>query len=412
MLKHITRIAYKQPPEKGDKGERGARTRQIVWAAGIEFYSGADGEAYADFAYYNGQVYQCTKHHTSSSNETPYDSVENNTGYWRLVPSFANFSTKVLLLGTGKEGWIMDEGVIKHTSGKIQLMADGSIRAAGGETIVSKDGLFTTKGAVIEDSTLKDVIVYGTLRQPFAHYSGDWEWDGTDEKSEAQLHDNLQMEGGGSLTIAAGGFPWDSSQNGRRITVMTHRYGGVLSSGAVSITAPNGKYFFQDGAKYGELVLSSREYVELLGIGEGATFYGWLITNRGNIETTKSYGRSLNVLAHGTVTGRTSNGTCSMSYKTFDGRTLQCQRTANGRYTVWIPTKWNLQPNDYLVMLTGVGYIMDSSSNSSPVKATLTAKTASYFIVDISDDDSWNNGSFEFQIINMNDFTYNGDIKD
>lgn len=26
MLKHITRIAYKQPPEKGDKGERGART--------------------------------------------------------------------------------------------------------------------------------------------------------------------------------------------------------------------------------------------------------------------------------------------------------------------------------------------------------------------------------------------------
>lgn len=101
-----------------------------------------------------------------------------------------------------------------------------------------------------------------------------------------------------------------------------------------------------------------------------------------------------------------------MSYKTFDGRTLQCQRTANGRYTVWIPTKWNLQPNDYLVMLTGVGYIMDSSSNSSPVKATLTAKTASYFIVDISDDDSWNNGSFEFQIINMNDFTYNGDIKD
>lgn len=118
MLKHITRIAYKQPPEKGDKGERGARTRQIVWAAGIEFYSGADGEAYADFAYYNGQVYQCTKHHTSSSNETPYDSVENNTGYWRLVPSFANFSTKVLLLGTGKEGWIMDEGVIKHTSGR------------------------------------------------------------------------------------------------------------------------------------------------------------------------------------------------------------------------------------------------------------------------------------------------------
>lgn len=154
IMKRITRIAYKQPPEKGDKGERGAQTRQIVWAAGIEFYSGADGEAYADFAYYNGQVYQCLKHHTSSSNETPYDSVENNTGYWRLVPSFENIATKVLLLGTGAEGWIMDGGVIKHTSGKIQLTSDGQISAGNKTFTVDKDGNMTAKSGTFGNLTI------------------------------------------------------------------------------------------------------------------------------------------------------------------------------------------------------------------------------------------------------------------
>lgn len=154
MLKHITRIAYKQKPEKGEKGERGAQTRQMVWAAGIEFFSGAPGEEYEDYAFCEGQVYQCLQHHISKENETPYDSVSGNTGKWRLVPGFDNFSTRVLLLGKGKEGWVMDQGVIKHTSGKISLTAAGQIVAGNNMFTVDKDGNMTAKSGTFGNLTI------------------------------------------------------------------------------------------------------------------------------------------------------------------------------------------------------------------------------------------------------------------
>ena len=151
--------------DKGDKGDRGAQTRQIVWTAGIEFYSGADGEEYADFVYFNGLVYQCLKSHTSSSDETPYDSVENNTGYWRFVPSFENIATKVLLLGTDAEGWIMDGGVIKHTSGKIQLTSDGQISAGNKTFTVDKDGNMVATSGTFGNLTIGETATgYPCLR--------------------------------------------------------------------------------------------------------------------------------------------------------------------------------------------------------------------------------------------------------
>lgn len=154
MLRKITRIAYKPDPEKGEKGDRGPQTRHIVWAAGIEFYCGASGERYADYAYYGGAIYECLISHVSEAGTPPYYAVANNTGYWRLVPTFDNVATKVLLLGTGKEGWIMDEGVIKHTSGKISLNASGQITAGDGVFTVDKDGNMTAKSGTFGNLTI------------------------------------------------------------------------------------------------------------------------------------------------------------------------------------------------------------------------------------------------------------------
>lgn len=406
--KHITRIAYKQQPEKG---ERGALPRVSEWVANFRYYAGGDGEALADYVYYNGAYYKCMKTHTSIAGQHPYFLVNNNSMEWALETDYKFLATRCIIVGERGTGWILDQGRIYHTSMAIGFDADGSFFAANNKTTISSDGILTTIEAVIRKAKLTDVAVYGTIRQPFERYSGSWHWDNMDEQSEAQQHDNLLMEGGESFMLAAGGFPWDASQNGRRITLMTHKYNGALSYGPVSITAPSGKYFFQDGVKYGELVIPSREFVELLGVGEDKTFYGWLVTNRGCIETVKSYGRSLNVLAFGTVTGKTTNGTCSMNYRTFDGRTLSCQRPSQGRYCVYFPSEWNLSADDYIVMLTGYGYVLENSNNSSPVKATLTEKTLSYFVVDISDDESRNDGSFQFQIINIKDFIYNKSIQ-
>ena len=162
MLKKITRIAYKQQPEKG---ERGAEVRRGVWSAGQEYLSGATGEAYEDYVYYDGLVYRCTRHHTSSADETPYDSVEDNTGLWRTVPNYNDFSTRVLLLGTGKEGWVMDEGVIKHTSGKISLTADGQIVAGGNKFSVDKNGNMVATSGTFGNLTIGETATgYPCLR--------------------------------------------------------------------------------------------------------------------------------------------------------------------------------------------------------------------------------------------------------
>lgn len=406
--KHITRIAYKQQPEKG---ERGALPRVSEWTANFKYLAGNPGEVFADYVYYNGVYYRCMETHNSISGQTPYSLVNAGSNRWAVETDYKFLASTCVIVGENGNGWILDKGRIYHTSGAIGFNSDGSFYAANNKTTISADGILTTIEAIIQKAKLTDVAVYGTIRQPFARYSGSWNWGDDDEQSEAQQHDNLLMAGGGGWTLAAAGFPWDASQNGRRITLMTHKYNGSLSDGAVSITAPSGKYFFQDGLKYGELVLASREFVELIGIGEDTTFYGWLVTNRGNIETNKSYGRKQNVLAFGTVTGQTSSGSCSMNYKTFDGRTLSCQRISAGRYSIYFPTAWNLSADDYIVILTGYGYVMENSDNNSPVKATLTSKTSSYFVVDISDDATRNDGSFQFQIINIKDFTYNKSIQ-
>lgn len=399
--KAITRIAFKQEPEKG---ERGAVPRIRVFANGAEYLSGAAGEGFLDYVYYDGLYYRCMVSHTSTDDENPYDDINHGYSNWSLESDFDFLATKVIIVGEDGEGWVLDKGRIYHTGGKIYFSADGSFTAADGKTAVSKDGILTTIEAVIKKSTLTDVTVYGTVRQPFARYDGSWSWDGEDSQSAAQLHDNLLMQGGGSWTLAAGGFAWDKSQNGRRVIITTHRYNGTLSEGGVSIDAPTGKYFFEDGITKSELKLSSREFVELVGVGEDSTFYGWLVTNRGNIETKARYGRKLNVLAMGFVTGRTSNGTCGMSCKSFDGGTLSCSRTAQGKYTVTVPSSWGLEASGYMVMLTGVGTGLNKSEDG-PIKATLMTRGTTSFTVETSDDNSLNDGSFEFMIVNMNDWT-------
>lgn len=396
----------------GWRGERGALPRISRWVANFRYLAGNAGEAFVDYVYYNGTYYRCLETHTSVDGQTPYSLVNAGSNRWALETDYKFMASTCVIVGEDGVGWILDRGKIYHTSGAIGFNADGSFFAANNKTTISASGILETIEAIIRNSKLTDVVVYGTIRQPFVRYSGGWDWDGDEDLSEAQLHDNLLMHGGGYIgTIGADGFPWDASQNGRRITIMTYRYNGALSGGGVSFTAPNGKYFFQDGEKYGTLKLYSREFVELIGIGEDDTFYGWLVTKRGNIETNKAYGRQLNVLASGSVTGQTNHGYCSMNYKTFDGRTLSCQRNSQGKYTVYFPEAWGLSSEDYIVMLTGYGYVLENNNNDSPVKATLTSKTSSYFGVDISDDDTRNDGSFLFTIINIKDFTYNENLQ-
>lgn len=393
---------------QGDRGPQGARPSVTVYRPNTLYYAGNEGEPVLDYVFYEGRYYRCTKTHISKANtnlENPFDEVGHGRDTWALETNHEFIATKVFFAGEDGRGWVFDEGVIRHTSGNITLTAAGIIETASGRYKVDENGKLWAIEADIKNSTLQDVRLLGTMRSPFVRHDGSITWD--DTKSVAMLHDNLLMAGGGSWTLAAGGLPWDASQSGRRMTITTHRYNGSLSQGAVSFTAPSGKYFFEDGITRTELKLASREYVEMLGIGEESTFYGWLILNRGNIETNGKYGRKQNVLANGivTYTGNGSNShTCSINYKTFDDSKMYayCLSTV-GRYQITMP--WTIDTSKYMVMLTPFGRTHGHTSDC-PLKATLLDKNTSYFFVELSDDATTNwGGGFNFQIINLDDWT-------
>ncbi len=147
-LKNITRIAYKREPEKG---ERGAIPRVSTWQPDKTYYAGAEGETFADFVYYMGLYYRCTTTHTSTSSVTPYASINTlKDGKWDIESNFELIATKVAFVGDGGEGWIIDNGEITHTSGKLSLTKDGCIKASNGNFEVDSEGNVYAKSGVFE----------------------------------------------------------------------------------------------------------------------------------------------------------------------------------------------------------------------------------------------------------------------
>lgn len=81
---------------------------------------------------------------------------------------------------------------------------------------------------------------------------------------------------------------------------------------------------------------------------------------------------------------------------------MSVSRLGTGKYRVYFPYGWFNSANDMLVMLTGYGHVVDSSTSN--VKATLITRGTSYFDVETSDDASNNDGSFMFMMYNMADW--------
>lgn len=281
---------------------------------------------------------------------------------------------------------------LKNTGGQTMVYfsgKDGSGQLAKGNITWDKDGNLKAKGG-----TFMDIIIQGSMRSPFVR-----ETDTIIIGGEQSTHDNVVPIASGGGWVTAGTLEWGVEQSGRRMCIANYRWGSSITEGQIGYSAPTGKYFYEDGIAKSSIHLS-RECVELMGYGTSTQFYGWIVLNRINLGTNSRYGRKLNVLAQGTVTG-TSSG-ASISYKTFDDSILSVSRLGEGRYRVNVPTNWGLIAGSYIVMTTGKGYSLGSSS--APIKATVINLQSTYFDIDTSDDASRNDGSFIFQIINLNDW--------
>lgn len=276
---------------------------------------------------------------------------------------------------------------IANTAGQTMIYfsgVDGSGQLAKGNITWDSAGNIKANGG-----TFTDILIQGSLRSPFVR-----ETDSIVIGGKQSTHDNVVPIAYGGGWVTMGTLEWGVEQSGRRMCIANYRWGSEITKGSIEYSAPSGKYFYEDGTQKKAISLS-RECVELMGYGTSTQFYGWIVLNRINLMTTSKYGRKLNVLAQGIVTGYSSGA--SISYKSYDNAsTLSVSRQGTGKYRVNFPSNWGLITGSYIVMMTGYG--------SGLMKATLLEAGTSYFIAEVSDDSSANDGSFMFQIINLNDW--------
>lgn len=276
---------------------------------------------------------------------------------------------------------------IANTAGQTMIYfsgVDGSGQLAKGNITWDSAGNFKANGG-----TFTDILIQGSIRSPFVR-----ETDSSVIGGKQSTHDNVVPIASGGGWATDGSLEWGVEQSGRRMCIANYRWGSEITTGSIEYSAPSGKYFYEDGTQKKAISLS-RECVELMGYGTSTQFYGWIVLNRINLMTTSKYGRKLNVLAQGIVIGHSSGA--SISYKSYDNASiLSVSRQGTGKYRVNFPSNWGLITGSYIVMMTGYG--------SGLMKATLLEAGTSYFIAEVSDDSSANDGSFMFQIINLNDW--------
>lgn len=372
-------VADGQPGAKGDRGP--ALRGPQAWsdcAVGYMFQSGASGEEYKDVVLYGGDYYSCIKSHTKTASNNPESATDTNSGLWKLADKFEMVATKILLA---------QYALVKNLGVEAIDMKD----ANGNIIFQAKDGNVTCNSGTFTNGTFTNVKVIGSIRNPFNLANGSFDVD---------YSDNVAMLSSGGGWLDAYSMPWDVSQNGRRLTIVNYRWGSTMAQGQAAISAPNGKYFFEDGIRKSELKVS-REIVEMIGYGTTTEFYGWIVLNRIDLMTSQKYGHCLKALAFGTVSGGNSSSSTSITSNTFDGSKLTVSRQSEGLYRVSFPSTWFTYTSNCRVILTGRGVCYGASS---PVKATMHSLGNGYFDVVVSDDASRNDGSFDFIIYNGSDF--------
>jgi hypothetical protein len=372
-------VADGQPGAKGDRGP--ALRGPQAWsdcAVGYMFQSGAGGEEYKDVVLYGNNYYSCIKSHTKTANNSPGSATDTNSGLWKLADKFEIVATKILLA---------QYALVKNLGVEAIDMKD----ADGNIIFQAKDGNVTCNSGTFTNGTFTNVKVIGSIRNPF---------NLANDSFDVDYSDNVAMLSSGGGWLDAYSMPWDVSQNGRRLTIVNYKWGSTMAQGQAAISAPNGKYFFEDGIQKSELKVS-REIVEMIGYGTTTEFYGWIVINRIDLMTSQKYGHCLKALAFGTVSGGNSSSNTSITSNTFDGSKLTVSRQSEGLYRVYFPSTWFAYTSNCRVILTGRGVCYGASS---AVKATMHSLGSGYFEVSVSDDASRNDGSFDFIIYNGSDF--------
>lgn len=304
-------------------------------------------------------------------------------------------------VGAGQDG-------VKIKASNIQL--EGLVTANDNFKIL-EDGSVETIKATIGQSLLRDVRINGAIRTPFRDGNYALSADGPIVVSTfgLQNNNNIIIPGGGDGWYTAFTVPFSSDFNGFRAMILNYHWNNERTAGPIAATAPSGFYFYEDGEPLTTLIVNAYEAVEMIGVGEGETFKGWLVLNRrlfnyGDASgPLKSIGEGFDLKAMYLGKVEFTNGTPSLVRQKRWNRNIYDNENINlyisypskgDKYvTVHFPSGTFSSADKYEVMLTGFN---DAGAN---IYACVSAKTADSFTVYTGDDKTFNAGGFTFMVL-------------
>ena len=304
-------------------------------------------------------------------------------------------------VGAGQDG-------VKIKASNIQL--EGLVTANNNFKIL-EDGSIETIKATIEQSLLRDVRINGAIRTPFRDGNYALSADGPIVVSTfgLQNNNNIIIPGGGGGWYTPFTVPFSSDFNGFRAMILNYHWNNELTAGPIAATAPSGFYFYEDGEPLTTLIVNAYEAVEMIGVGDGETFKGWLVLNRrlfnyGDASgSLKSIGEGFDLKALYLGKVEFTNGTPSLVRQKRWNRNIYDNENINlyisypskgDKYvTVHFPSGTFSSADKYEVMLTGFN---DAGAN---IYACVSAKTADSFTVYTGDDETFNAGGFTFMVL-------------
>jgi hypothetical protein len=304
-------------------------------------------------------------------------------------------------VGAGQDG-------VKIKASNIQL--EGLVTANNNFKIL-EDGSIETIKATIGQSLLRDVRINGAIRTPFRDGNYALSADGPIVVSTfgLQNNNNIIIPGAGGGWYTAFTVPFSSEFNGFRAMVLNYHWNNERTTGPIAATAPSGFYFYEDGEPLTTLIVNAYEAVEMIGVGDGETFKGWLVLNRRLFNygdapgPLKSIGEGFDLKAMYLGKVEFTNGTPTLVRQKRWNRNIYDNENKNlyisypskgDKYvTVHFPSGTFSSADKYEVMLTGFN---DAGAN---IYACVSAKTADSFTVYTGDDETFNAGGFTFMVL-------------
>ena len=272
---------------------------------------------------------------------------------------------------------------IRNQSDTWYLNQDGSGALAGNKLTWGKDGILR-----VQNSRLTNVIIDGAIKTPFRdgkYVLGD---DGpiTFSTIGLQNNNNVVIPGAGNGWNLSVIIPFDIKYNGFRAIVMNDDWGSEVAGGSWSVEAPSGKYFYENGIAKKTLLLAPYTGVEMIGYGDANTFKGWIILNR--IEKAGNKGFPLHVCFCGIV----KDGQLA-KIKKYNAENITVSKQSKGIYRFTFGQPWS-DVDNYMVFLTG-------QAENAGRYASIYQKTTTYFDVYCGDDETPNDGDFQFMVVNV-----------